>query len=631
MALRYLLYYAQQTGLWSYDETTGVASNIAPFPASPGTAASIAQMAVAGGFGYFTNIVSGGGGNQIDLWRTDGTAGGTVLVTSYADFSSPDTPPVLVGLANGNVAFEIYNGSTYNLYVSNGTSAGTTQVASYTGNAPIYLAPGASGEVGGYFLFVDQATGLWSLNESTGVASNVSNFVYTGNVAPSISVVGGTAYVASITAGTTGSTLRILATNGTTAGTSVLATLPDNSGGAFPDNAAIQSLTTLANNNIAFDYNDGLHKYLDVLNSGTSTITTISSFAGNAESSALYLGAGDVAQVNGDFLFIDQATGLWSLNEATNAATNIASFTYAGAVAPSIAAIGGTAYFTEITALGSGAHVIGLWQTNGSTGGTSEVTSFVDNTPTASLGADSAGIQNLTALGNGEVSFSYFDGVSYYLYVSNGTAGGTAQVGSYTGTQPFTLASGQATQIACFTSGTMLATMDGMRAVERIAAGDVLRCGFAGSQSVVWAGSVEIDCAAQAQPHRFWPVRISAGAFGAGLPRRDLVLSPDHAVFVDGVLIPVKRLVNGVTVRQEPARLVRYHHIAFARHDVVFAEGLATESYLDAGMADLTAAMRAPADCAAMWEARGCAPLVLYGPALERVRARLAAASLLAA
>jgi hypothetical protein len=148
---------------------------------------------------------------------------------------------------------------------------------------------------------------------------------------------------------------------------------------------------------------------------------------------------------------------------------------------------------------------------------------------------------------------------------------------------------------------------------------------------VVWAGSVEIDCAAQTQPHRFWPVRISAGAFGAGLPRRDLVLSPDHAVFVDDVLIPVKRLINRTTVRQEPAGVVRYHHIALARHDVLLAEGLAAESYLDAGAADLTAVMRAPGNCAALWEAEGCAPLVLYGPTLERVRTRLATASMLAA
>ena len=248
-----------------------------------------------------------------------------------------------------------------------------------------------------------------------------------------------------------------------------------------------------------------------------------------------------------------------------------------------------------------------------------------------SLGADSAGIQDLVALGNGDVSFTYFDGLNYYLYVSNGTAAGTTQVGGYSGTQPLSLASGQVAQIACFAAGTRLATMEGWRLVDEVAVGDELRCGFAGTQQVVWVGSVEIDCAAQAEPHRFWPVRICAHAFGAGLPRRDLILSPDHAVFVDDVLIPVKRLINGGSVRQEPAGVVRYFHIGFARHDLLFAEGLAAESYLDAGVADLTASMRARGECGARWEARGCAPLVLHGPVVERVRARLAGGPLLAA
>ena len=52
------------------------------------------------------------------------------------------------------------------------------------------------------------------------------------------------------------------------------------------------------------------------------------------------------------------------------------------------------------------------------------------------------------------------------------------------------------------------------------------------------------------------PVRIVVGAFAAGQPNRDLLLSPDHAMFFDGALIPIKYLLNGDTVHHVPAREV---------------------------------------------------------------------------
>ena len=65
---------------------------------------------------------------------------------------------------------------------------------------------------------------------------------------------------------------------------------------------------------------------------------------------------------------------------------------------------------------------------------------------------------------------------------------------------------------------------------------------------ITWIGHRRVDCARHPDPRRAWPVRVSVGAFGDGLPRRDLWLSPDHAVFVDRVLIPIKHLINGCTI-----------------------------------------------------------------------------------
>ena len=121
------------------------------------------------------------------------------------------------------------------------------------------------------------------------------------------------------------------------------------------------------------------------------------------------------------------------------------------------------------------------------------------------------------------------------------------------------------------------------------------------------------------------PVRISAGAFGPGRPARDLLLSPDHAVWLDGALVPARLLINGAGVRQVERDRVTYWHVELDRHDVILAEGLPCESFLDTGnraaFANGGGVAQMHADFAArLWDADSCAPLVVAGRALERVR-----------
>ena len=102
-------------------------------------------------------------------------------------------------------------------------------------------------------------------------------------------------------------------------------------------------------------------------------------------------------------------------------------------------------------------------------------------------------------------------------------------------------------------------------------------------------------------------------------------------MFVDGVLIPVRYLLNGATVRQEDFCAVTYWHVELPAHGVLLAEGLPAESFLDTGnrgaFANGGGAVHgAPGFCPRrLGGARGCAPLVTAGEARDRVYRRLLA------
>ncbi len=116
------------------------------------------------------------------------------------------------------------------------------------------------------------------------------------------------------------------------------------------------------------------------------------------------------------------------------------------------------------------------------------------------------------------------------------------------------------------------------------------------------------------------PARVRVAAFGPGQPVRDLFQSPDHAVYAEGVLIPVRMLVNGDSVVRHPVGVVKYWHLQVDEHDVLLAEGLPVESFRDTGK------ISAHGVASRIWEVAGCAPLHVTGPKVDAVRARLARA-----
>lgn len=182
--------------------------------------------------------------------------------------------------------------------------------------------------------------------------------------------------------------------------------------------------------------------------------------------------------------------------------------------------------------------------------------------------------------------------------------------------------------LACFVSGTRIATPDGLRRVETLKTGDHVRVRDGGAGQIEWVGHRHVDCRHHPKPENVRPFRIAAHAFRRGIPNRDLWLSPDHAVFVDDVLIPVKYLDNGTTIRQIKVREATYHHFELRDHAIVQAEGLTVETLLPGsdktGFAtDGNVVQLYPNFATRNWDAMGCAPLVVTGYRFEAVLRRL--------
>jgi len=184
-------------------------------------------------------------------------------------------------------------------------------------------------------------------------------------------------------------------------------------------------------------------------------------------------------------------------------------------------------------------------------------------------------------------------------------------------------------ETACYVRGARILTDRGEVAVERLRVGDLAVTASGALRPIRWLGHRRIDITRHPDPAAVRPVRVSAGAFGGGLPRRDLWLSPGHNVAAEGVLTPISCLINGRSVAQVERRDVEYWHVELDAHDVIFAEGLPAESYLDCGnrtaFANGGAFIEAHPDFAPKRRADTCLPLVMEGRQVVATKARLLA------
>lgn len=170
-------------------------------------------------------------------------------------------------------------------------------------------------------------------------------------------------------------------------------------------------------------------------------------------------------------------------------------------------------------------------------------------------------------------------------------AGVALKVASVPGAGAINRMTEEPTGVICFTPGTRLATPDGPRLVEDLVEGDRVSTKDDGAQDILWIGSRRMSGARLHAMPDLRPIRLRAGAIDGDCPEPDLVVSPRHRIVLSGtiaralfgapeVLVTARDLVDdrGILVDRTLAE-VTYVHILLPRHQIVWANGVETESF----------------------------------------------------
>ncbi len=588
------------------------------------------------GLASFTTINSGGlefvgaGGSQ---YETTIGLGGTLLLAGADGGTTVDLYGTLAVLNGGEDGAAVVSRGGY-MVIEDGGTAYQTSIES--GGLEVALAGGqAEGYVrsGGYLIAAGGA--------------NVSGMILNGGTAVSSGI--------AIYHGFTGQVL--------TSSLSYFETVSGASDAEFVLSRGLASHSILSASASEYIFNGGtalgavVSKSRIIAYSG-STVSDTNIVGGAAYVSGATLYETTVSSGGGDYGFLSIATGATSGTEV-----------HAGGVE---VVYGGTAYSTEIgyngeqDVIGSGAVAAGAAILSGgiefavSGGVVSDntigggilnlvsggiATSGIDfDGPFGLLLIDSTDVPSTTISGFGADDTIQFADLTYSQddRITIGTpdevtitAGGTVYnlVIEGAASDPLLLVvgangSGLAlldTALPCFAAGTRILTPRGEVAVEDLAVGDTVITSTGDDAPIIWIGRRRIDLTHHPKPEKAQPIRIDAEAFGDGVPSRDLLLSPDHALFIGGVLIPAKALINNRNIQQLSRRGVTYFHIELAEHAIIFAENCPVETYLDTGNRSAfengAGVITLHPDFAqTRREQQSCAPFTVSGPALEAAR-----------
>ena len=361
---------------------------------------------------YFTATSAATG---LELWKTDGTAGGTVLVKDIQDGAYGSGVRNLTNV-NGTLFFSANDGEGGDeLWKSDGTSAGTVLVSDIQDGRDS-SSPSNFAVLGSTLIFSanDGRSGveLWQSNGTAAGTSLVRN-IRTGNRGSNpgnLTTVAGSVYFTA-NDGTNG--VELWKSDGTNAGTVLVRNIRAGLASSTPS-----SLVNV-NGTLYFSANDGTNGVELWKSSGTAATTVMvrSIFAGLSSANPSQL-----TNVGGTLYFAanDGTSGveLWK-SDGTDAGTVRVSDIQAGAVGsnPSqFLSVGTTLYFAAQTSVG-----VELWKSTGTAAGTT----LVKDIQVGAGGSAPTGLKNL----NGTVFFAANDGINgAELWKSDGTEAGTLLV-----------------------------------------------------------------------------------------------------------------------------------------------------------------------------------------------------------
>ncbi|GAC88900.1 hypothetical protein Gbth_011_041 [Gluconobacter thailandicus F149-1 = NBRC 100600] len=179
----------------------------------------------------------------------------------------------------------------------------------------------------------------------------------------------------------------------------------------------------------------------------------------------------------------------------------------------------------------------------------------------------------------------------------------------------------------CYCPGTLIATETEELPIEELKIGTPVRTASGQLRPISWIGRRSYDPIFAYGNRDVLPILIRKGALGNNLPRRDLTVSPLHAMFLDGYLIPALHLVNDLTIIQiEKPNEINYIHLELETHDILLAEGAPSESFLDdssRGMFHNAHEYNELYPDAPVMPPQYCAPRLEDGAELARIHQRL--------
>ena len=230
------------------------------------------------------------------------------------------------------------------------------------------------------------------------------------------------------------------------------------------------------------------------------------------------------------------------------------------------------------------------------TGGNNYI-GFIPNTSVSSITVTGFGIGDIIDLAAKGVTDSYqYDPSSGVLLIYATISGKLQQISINIGLgydpNGFSLASTSSSDTEkgvtynypapCYLAGTLISTPRGPVAVENLTAGDeiIIHTPQGGTETdiILATGNRRLTVH---EDGATYPVCVRKDALGEGIPDRDLYITDEHCLFLEGKFIPARMLVNNATILYDNTiREYEIFHFVLKNHSVVVANGAYSESFL---------------------------------------------------